>query len=169
MGNQDAFIFTARNNFHCNECGNPRSLLADHCAHCGSSDPPHCNAEFLIVNLEFQSPSAEQALGQLEQNIRAAISVGLKILMVLHGYGSTGMGGRIRNLVRQELQANRWADCVREFIHCEALKNRAELGRRVRLSNQLQDTLVAQGVLNNSGCTLLLLRKTRLLSSIDKS
>ncbi len=167
MGDQDAAIFTTRHHFHCNACGNPRTLVSRCCAHCGSEEPPHCNVNYLLVNLELQHPTSEQALTYLDQHIHAALLVGLKILLVLHGYGSSGMGGKIRQLVRQELHANRWADCVRDFIACEALKNRAELARRLPLPEPQLDALIAQGVLNNSGCTMLLMYRSRLLRSAD--
>ncbi|KXW57595.1 MAG: hypothetical protein HO274_09840 [Ferrovum myxofaciens] len=101
----------------------------------------------------------------LDQSIHASICVGLKALVVIHGYGSSGMGGRIRNAVRHELQNNRWADCIQEYIYCEQLHNRDAIKNKIRLSNLLEASLVSEGILNNFGSTLLLLHRERLITT----
>ncbi len=148
--------------FECNQCGNPRNLLSTSCQHCGDTGLPHPRTDYWKVNLEYGAPKVEHALALLEQSIHTALSVGLKAIVVIHGYGSSGLGGRIRNAVRNELQNNRWADCVREFVYCEQLHNRTEIKKNLQVSNALEASLVSEGVLNNSGSTLLLLHKERL-------
>lgn len=45
----------------------------------------------------------EQALERLERDLREARPCGAKVVRVIHGYGSSGRGGKIRDAVRREL------------------------------------------------------------------
>ncbi len=56
------------------------------------------------VNLEQGLPSAEQALRQLSSAIENARRQNLRVLKLIHGYGSTGSGGRLRIRIRSALR-----------------------------------------------------------------
>ena len=45
----------------------------------------------------------EQALARLERDLREAQACGAKVVRFIHGYGSSGRGGKIRDAVRREL------------------------------------------------------------------
>ena len=45
----------------------------------------------------------EQALERLERDLREARACEAKVVRVIHGYGSSGRGGKIRDAVRREL------------------------------------------------------------------
>ena len=49
-----------------------------------------------VVNLEAGLPSVEQARARLNSELSAARSSGVKILKIIHGYGSSGVGGDLR-------------------------------------------------------------------------
>ena len=148
--------------FQCNQCGNPRDLLSPFCQFCGETSPPYPQTNYRNVNLETGSPTVEEALTKLDQSIHASINVGLKVIIVIHGYGSSGKGGSIKNAVRHELQNNRWADCVREFIFGEHLHDQSSIHESAHLSKTLEKKLISEGILKNHGSTLLLLYKNRL-------
>lgn len=62
-----------------------------------------------IVNLEDGLPSVEQARARLNTELNIARSSGVKILKIIHGYGSSGVGGDLRISLQATLQqmANR--------------------------------------------------------------
>lgn len=151
--------------FQCNRCGNPRDLLSPTCPFCGESSPPYPHTNYRKVNLEEDSPTVEDALTKLEQFIHISVDVGLKVIIIIHGYGSSGKGGSIKNAVRQELQNNRWADCVREFVYGEQLRDQASIREKMHLSKSLEKNIMTEGVLKNPGSTLLLLYRKRLIKA----
>jgi hypothetical protein len=55
------------------------------------------------VNLKPDMPEVREALQRLERELALARSQGVKLLKVIHGYGSTGAGGDIRIAVQKRL------------------------------------------------------------------
>jgi hypothetical protein len=56
------------------------------------------------VNLKLDLPSVHEALQRLNRELALARQEGLLLLKVVHGYGSTGVGGDIRIAVQRRLQ-----------------------------------------------------------------
>ena len=69
-----------------------------------------------IVNVKEDMPSVEQARARLHGEIKAAQQAGLKALKVVHGYGSTGVGGDLRvalqSTLRQMVTKREIRDCI---------------------------------------------------------
>jgi Smr domain len=140
----------------CSECGNPRYLMGE-CQHCGSQALPVLLSDTLEINLKQGEPSAEEALERLTHQLRRASHVGLKVILLIHGYGSSGAGGRIKRAVHNALEHNYFSDRVDEYYFGEDLAYGSEsyhalLRRRPGLKSHLQ--LFKQG---NAGVTILLL------------
>ena len=61
-------------------------------------------------------PSIEQARARLSSEIAAAQQAGLKVLKIVHGYGSTGVGGDLRfalqATLRQMVSRKEIRDCI---------------------------------------------------------
>ena len=57
------------------------------------------------VNLELGRPSADEALRRLEHELAAKRHQRAKAMKIIHGYGSSGKGGRIRTASRKYLRA----------------------------------------------------------------
>ena len=61
-------------------------------------------------------PSVEQARARLQAELRTARQSGIKILKLVHGYGSSGVGGDLRialqSTLRQMAQKREIADCI---------------------------------------------------------
>ena len=57
------------------------------------------------VNLELGRPSADEALRRLEHELVAKRHLRAKAMKIIHGYGSSGKGGRIRTASRKYLRA----------------------------------------------------------------
>ena len=59
--------------------------------------------EIKLVNLENGRPRVKQALMQLDFEIQNGRTGNLKVLKIIHGYGSSGVGGTLRIAVREFL------------------------------------------------------------------
>ena len=141
----------------CLECGNPRPLMG-HCKHCGSTELPQALTDTVVINLEAGGPTAEEALERLTQQVRAASEAGIRALIVIHGYGSSGSGGKIKLVVRDALENNYFSDRVDEYYFGESLAlcssgYQAVIKRRASLKQYL-----SQFKIGNAGMTVLLMR-----------
>lgn len=146
--------------FECPQCGNPRSLLPEACPACGSIEPPYARVEFWKVDLERDAPLVEEALDHLTRAVRAGAAAGLRALIVVHGYGSSGVGGRIGRAVREGLEDNHWADRIEEFIACEELTQGSPLLAHLsRHRAALAQELRRSRMLGNAGASVLIFRK----------
>ena len=68
------------------------------------------------VNLKDGLPSVEQARTRLRAEIETAQGNGLKLLKIIHGYGSHGVGGELRLALQATLRrmahAGEISDCI---------------------------------------------------------
>lgn len=101
------------------------------------------------LNLELGRPTADEALRRLEAELVAAGHLKTPVIKLIHGYGSSGKGGRIRTACRKELaqwkEEGRVADYIpgerftifdeatrRAFARCDALRRDSDLERENR-------------------------------------
>ncbi len=56
------------------------------------------------INLELGRPTADEALRRLESELTTARAMHAPVLKIIHGYGSSGKGGRIRTACRSYLR-----------------------------------------------------------------
>ncbi|MBU3577611.1 Smr/MutS family protein [Polynucleobacter sp. UK-Kesae-W10] len=144
----------------CPECGNSRALL-ECCPHCGSPTPPILSADTIELNIKSDNPSVEEALDRLTEKIRTYQELGIKNIILIHGYGSSGEGGRIKWAIHNALENNRYADRVEEY----------HFGERVAFGSIAYNALMKQrpGLKHylrhfkggNAGMTVLLLGSVR--------
>jgi hypothetical protein len=102
----------------CSECGNARSLFGD-CPHCGSSFLPLLLTDVVELNIKHGNPSVEDALNILAVKIRELQELGVKAIILIHGYGSSGEGGLIKRAIHGALELNHYADRVAEYFYGE--------------------------------------------------
>lgn len=57
------------------------------------------------INLEEGMPTCDEALSELKVAVQSAKQSKYKCLIIIHGYGSSGKGGKIREKARQWLNA----------------------------------------------------------------
>lgn len=143
--------------FTCVLCGNPRVIMGV-CPHCGTDALPLKESDTVTVNLELGGPTTEEALNALTEHIRTASEIDIRTIIVIHGYGSSGIGGGIRRTIREALANNFFADRVDEYIHGEDLAHRASIyqdliKRRPSLKSHFKS--FKEG---NPGMTILLMR-----------
>ena len=90
------------------------------CRFCGSEqqDQSQTESPFLqkTVNLERGKPTVETAMRRLPLEIDTARREGVKLLTLIHGYGSSGKGGRIREECRKALDYMRLKKEISEYI-----------------------------------------------------
>ena len=119
----------------CAVCGNEIDPGVGQCPFCGAeraatavSDGGPSHRE---VNLERGLPPVAQALDRLDKEIALAALLGIRVLTLIHGYGSSGEGGAIKTAVLRRLEFLRHTDRVREVVPGEGFENRSGRGRQL--------------------------------------
>jgi len=144
------------NTAQCPDCGNTRALF-NQCPHCGSEQLPILSSDAIEINIKQDGPYVEEALERLTDLLRKSIEVGIKAIVLIHGYGSSGEGGRIKWAIHDALENNRYSDRVDEYHFGENVAYgtqayHALLKRRPSLKRYLKR--FKEG---NAGMTVLLL------------
>lgn len=71
------------------------------------------------INLELGRPTADEALRRLASELHAAKALHAPVLKIIHGYGSSGKGGRIRTACRSYLRDAQNTGNIQYFIRGE--------------------------------------------------
>jgi len=72
------------------------------------------------ANIKEDLPAAGDAVKRVTFHIRSGKELGAGAVKIIHGYGSTGSGGKIRRAVRQYLEDQKKNGRIRDFIPGEA-------------------------------------------------
>ena len=98
------------------------------------------------VNIKADLPTVSEALKRIESQIKTGKSLGTGAIKIIHGYGSTGKGGKIRHYARLYLEEQREKGRIRHVItgekfsifdgdtreafrHCDELRRDSDLER----------------------------------------
>ncbi len=111
--------------------------------------------EVPIINLEDGFPGSDEAIRKMTNGISLAKQKGSRAVLLIHGYGSTGVGGANRTAVRRKLKDKAMCGLVREVCPGEEwyIKKRQMLSICPRLKNYERDI-----ILGGRGVTVVLLR-----------
>jgi len=71
------------------------------------------------INIKEGMPSVEEARKRLIHEIDKAKSSGFKALKIIHGYGSTGRGGSLKDALRKSLLRRKKEGKIKAFINGE--------------------------------------------------
>ena len=71
------------------------------------------------VNLEDGMPTVEEARRRLEAELKTARAQKVAALRVIHGYGSSGVGGALRVAIQLLLRELQQSGTIREVIYGE--------------------------------------------------
>ena len=74
------------------------------------------NAYLKEVNIKADMPTASEAIKRVTFHIMNSRGHGVAALKIIHGYGSTGKGGKIRTETRRYLQQQKDKRVIRDFI-----------------------------------------------------
>ena len=69
-----------------------------------------------VLNLEEGMPVVSEALDRLRLGLQEMRFRRVKVVKLIHGYGSTGRGGKIRAGVREELAGMKRKKLIRDYI-----------------------------------------------------
>lgn len=132
-------------------------LLFDQCPHCESNSLPILSADTIELNIKQDGPYVDEALERITDYLRRSLEIGVKAIVLIHGYGSSGEGGRIKWAIHDALENNRYSDRVDEYHYGEDVAYGSEayhalLKRRPGLKRYLKR--FKEG---NAGMTVLLL------------
>ena len=144
----------------CPVCGNDIGANLVTCPFC-QSPVAHQSAikrrfQQRTVNLEDGKPTVEVALSRLKEVVDDSLRRNISVLTLIHGYGSSGKGGRIRLEVRKMLDYMAERGIVAEYISGESFNKR---NGRVKNLLQRYPQLVADKNLGraNKGITVVVL------------
>lgn len=82
------------------------------------------------VNLELGKPTVDQAMKRLTLEVGRTRGMGCTVLKIIHGYGSSGTGGKIRTASRKYLTQLKSRGEIQDYIPGEAFSIFEEATRR---------------------------------------
>lgn len=68
------------------------------------------------VNIKYDMPTADDAIRRITYNIRNGKTLGAAAIKIIHGYGSTGKGGKIRAETHKYLERQKRNGLIRDYI-----------------------------------------------------
>ena len=153
---------------NCTTCGNQIQSSARQCPYCEqpqaivsrepkpkpkSKSKPKSKRTIVTVNLEEGRPFVEDALRRMDRQFYEARLGGTAVVRLIHGYGSSGTGGAIKQAVRTELEAALRHGTIKQYVSGEDYQHSA-IGRNLRSRfSELKECLrTDQG---NPGITLV--------------
>jgi len=110
----------------------------------------------IIVNLEEGRPTRDRAILRLGFELRKAREARAEAVKVIHGYGSSGVGGVLRYAVWNELRRSKEAGGIRAFCGGEDWRISNEIAWDIlkKCPELKQDSDLGRG---NKGITIVLL------------
>ncbi|QKM64765.1 DNA mismatch repair protein MutS [Polynucleobacter tropicus] len=140
----------------CSECGNARALFGS-CPHCGSSASPILAVDVVELNIKHGNPSVEDALNILAVKIRELQELGIKAIILIHGYGSSGEGGHIKRAIHEALELNYYADRIDEYFYGENVPYGSPAYHELMKKRPSLKRYLRHFKASNAGITVLLL------------
>jgi hypothetical protein len=109
-----------------------------------------------IVNLEEERPTVNRMRLRLDRALALARSEGTTILKLIHGYGSSGVGGALRPAVHFSLLRYKDSGLIRDFIDGEdfRISNETTWALLKRMPEVKQDRDLGRG---NKGITIVVM------------
>ncbi len=110
----------------------------------------------LYIDVKSDNQTCLMAVAQLENEIEACKLGGFKVLKVIHGYGSRGVGGAIKKEIHLRLKQLKAQRKIVDYIPCEKwTQNNLKRKMAVEICNEL----LADGDLYmlNSGVTIVII------------
>jgi hypothetical protein len=145
----------------CSVCGNESDPEDKLCHFCGTEVQTAASFSrearvHRLVNIERGRPLVETALKIMENELGRAASDGIRVVTLIHGYGSSGKGGRIRTECRAALEHLQREKKIQQMIPGEDFKRRSGAGKALlqRFPSLLKD---CSSDFSNPGITLVVI------------
>ncbi|MCK4956409.1 MAG: Smr/MutS family protein [Candidatus Cloacimonetes bacterium] len=142
----------------CNRCGNEIGSQ-NSCPFCGNhaeAEKSRTGKKYSVVNVKRDMPTCDEAVKLLSVEINKAKQDGVKILKIIHGYGSSGKGGELRWCLRQYLSSMIANNYIGDFLAGENLTSNSDKGSLI-LSRFPQLRKDSDFNRNNRGITFIVL------------
>lgn len=109
---------------------------------------------FKVINVKENQPECEYAVFLVEKEIDCAPKEDVDVLIVIHGYGSHGVGGTIKNEVRIKLKELKSNGKIRDFIPGEMWSDLNE--SKCEITQKYPNLSINSQLVNlNSGITIV--------------
>ncbi len=132
--------------------------LFDQCLHCSSIALPILSSDTIELNIKQDGPYVDEALERLTEYLRKSLEVGIKAIVLIHGYGSSGEGGRIKWAIHDALENNRYSDRVDEYYFGEDVAYGSEAYHALHKRRPGLKRYLKRFKEGNAGMTVLLLK-----------
>ena len=118
----------------CHVCGNELEKGCRICPWCetpvrSSGRASAGKTKFRSENIKSDNPTVEIALSRLKRLLHGAKADGVRILKIVHGYGSSGKGGEIRYSVRDYLESLKYSALIKYYVPGEEFGGAYDLGK----------------------------------------
>ena len=107
------------------------------------------------VNIKENMPTVQEAVSNLNTVLRSSRQLGYSAVKIIHGYGSSGRGGKIRLTVRRRLTEMKQKRQIRDFIPGETFSIFEEATRQafIRCDDLRRDHDLDR---HNNGITIII-------------
>ena len=106
------------------------------------------------INLEYGSPTADSAVRNMVNQLGTCKGQGYKAVILIHGYGSSGVGGGIKTAVRSKLREPSLSGIIRSTCGGEQwFEKKKEL---INICQPLSD--YQRKIDGNQGVTVVILK-----------
>ena len=68
------------------------------------------------IHIEYGMPTVDVGMPLLTERLRSVKKSGVKVVKIIHGYGSTGKGGRLRKATLTLLDELKKGGSIRDFV-----------------------------------------------------
>jgi Smr domain len=119
----------------CETCGNEIPDREMVCRYCNAQQPARATTgsrgRLRTIDMEADMPLVKEGLARLEKELARAMQAGVAVVRVIHGYGSTGKGGKLRDACRTYLSRMRKSGKIRAFLPGEDYSGTTNSGRNL--------------------------------------
>lgn len=119
----------------CDTCGNEIADVVSVCPFCEHAVAVTFRREPVVrvrtINIESGMPTVEEGRGRLERKLDDARQRGVRVVRVIHGWGSSGKGGQLRSACRALLHRELKAKRLRAVVHGENYSRTTGAGREL--------------------------------------
>lgn len=120
--------------FICPVCGNQIGADQVACPFCGAAQQctagsPETSVTHRTVNIERGRPVVETALKKMKNELARARADRVRVVTLIHGYGSSGKGGKIRTECRDLLDHMSSEKKINQLIFGEEFRKRTGPGK----------------------------------------
>lgn len=112
--------------------------------------------KLITIDIKSEKQTVAEAIAQFLVEVDAYKKGGFKVMKVIHGYGSHGVGGAIRTAFLKKCQDLKNRHIIEDFICCDKWTEKSVV-RKIAI-NYCPDLLADAELYHiNSGCSIVIL------------